>query len=68
MTPGLILACGCEVPFVEKETPSCATHGAGRVVRTVQMPKPRIRGVASGPIVQTMDLTPFTGRLVGEET
>jgi hypothetical protein len=66
--PGLILACGCEVPYVDGETPQCGTHGIQRVVRTVRMPKPRIRGVATGPLVRTEDLPAFTGRLVGSDS
>lgn len=66
MKPGLILRCGCEVPFVEGQAVSCETHGQQGVARTVRMPKPRIRGAASGPIVQSMDMAAFSGRLVGD--
>lgn len=63
-TPSLVLACGCRVAF--SETPLCPTHGRQRVVRALVGP-PRIRGVALGPHVQTMDLSPFVGRLAGSE-
>lgn len=61
----LILSCGCRVAYIDGQTPACGAHGQQRVVRTVGMPKPRIRGCASGPLVQTEDLPAFTGRLVG---
>ncbi len=67
MTPSLELACGCVVPFHEGETARCLTHGTDRVVRTHRMPAPRIRGVASGPHVETVDLGAFTGRIAGTE-
>lgn len=66
MEPRLILACGCDVPYRDGETPVCG-HGPQRVVRTVHMPKPRIRGVATGPCVQTMDLAPSVSRFAGSE-
>lgn len=72
-TPGLLLRCGCEVPFDSKATfaadyaPICPTHGNQVVQRVLRMPKPRIRGVASGPCVQTEDLPAFVGRIVGSE-
>lgn len=66
--PGLILACGCEVRFVDNEPPSCATHGPQRVTRTVRMTKPKFTGVATGPHVKTMDLAPFVGRIVESES
>lgn len=67
--PALLLRCGCEVPFDAKTTtaPICPTHGNQSVRRVLRMPAPRIRGVATGPHVQTMDLAPFTGRLAGTE-
>jgi hypothetical protein len=64
--PGLILACGCEIAFRE-ETPVCGFHGPQRVVRTVRMPPPKIRGVASGPHVSTEDLPAWTARITGTE-
>ncbi len=65
--PLLELACGCSVPFVENETPLCPRHGVQRVTQTRHMPAPRIRGVASGPHVETVDLGAFTGRLAGSD-
>ena len=65
MTPGLLLRCGCVVAYVEGETPVCDEHGRRGVARAVNMPKPRIRGMASGPLVRTMDLEPFVGRIAG---
>jgi hypothetical protein len=64
----LLLRCGCTVPFdVKGSAPVCAAHGNQPVVRVLGMPKPRIRGMASGPCVQTVDLPPFVGRLAGNE-
>jgi hypothetical protein len=63
----LLLRCGCEIAFRDGETPLCPAHGNQAVVRVLRMPKPRIRGCASGPLVQTVDLGAFTGRLVGGE-
>lgn len=60
----LILACGCHVRFVDGDTPSCPDHGQQRVVRTVRMPKPTIRGAATGPLVQTMDLGAYIGKKI----
>lgn len=65
MRPAVVLACGCQVPFTERTAPRCATHGATRVLRTVGMPAPRIRGTATGPHVETVDLGPWLGRLAG---
>jgi hypothetical protein len=65
VTPSLVLACGCTVRF--SETPLCATHGRQRVVRTSHVGPPRIRGVATGPHVVTMDLDPHVGQLAGSE-
>lgn len=64
--PALLLRCGCEVPFDDGKTPTCPRHGIQAVARTMRMPKPNIRGVAMGPLVTTMDLPAFVGRLVGE--
>lgn len=65
--PALLLRCGCEVPFKEKELPICKTHGKQVIVRVLRMPPPRIRGVARGPHVQTQDLPAWTGRLTGSD-
>ena len=65
--PGLILACGCLMSYRDGETPRCSRHGLQRVVRTVHMPPPRIRGVASGPCVQTLDLPAWMGRFAGSD-
>jgi len=70
MTPRLLLRCGCDIAFDDKdrstEAPICPTHGNQSVVRVLGMPKPRIRGCASGPLVKTEDLTPFVGKLTGD--
>ncbi len=63
----LLLRCGCVVAFRDGQTPICPVHGAQRVARALDMPKPRIRGCATGPCVETVDLPAFTGRLVGSE-
>lgn len=65
--PMLILRCGCEVPFEEDAQVRCPTHGTQAVAATRHMPKPRFRGVATGPHVQTMDLAPWAGVLTGQE-
>jgi hypothetical protein len=65
--PALLLRCGCEVAFRENETPMCPRHGNQAVVRVLRMPKPRIRGTATGPCVSTEDLGAFTGRIVGSD-
>ena len=62
-TPRLLLACGDAVLFEDGETPTCPTHGTQRVVRVLGMPAPRIRGVATGPHVQTEDLSPWLGKV-----
>jgi hypothetical protein len=64
----LLMRCGCEQPFVDGESPQCQTHACRIVARVLGMPKPRIRGTAQGPLVQTVDLEPFVGRLVGSES
>lgn len=66
--PALLLRCGCELPYDEDTPPVCPTHGSTGVARTVRMPAPRFRGVATGPHVQPMDLPAWTGRLIGQET
>lgn len=62
----LLLACGCERAYAET-APICPQHGPQRVVRTIGVGAPRIRGVASGPHVTPEDLAPWTGRLAGNE-
>lgn len=64
----LLLACGCDVSFVDGKPPACPTHGRQRVIRTVGMPKPTFRGHVRGPRAQPMDLTPFKGPLVESES
>lgn len=65
MAPALWLRCGCEVPFdaTSDSAPVCPVHGNQSVRRVLRMPKPRIRGVASGPVVQTVALPPLTAPL-----
>lgn len=62
-----MLACGCSVRFVEKIEPACPTHGPQRVVRTVNMGKPRFRGHATGPHVEPVDLPAWSGKMVESE-
>lgn len=62
----LLLRCGCTVPFSE-QAPICPSHGNQAVVRVFGVPAPRIRGVASGPHVTTVDLDPFVGPIPGVE-
>ncbi len=66
-TPMLLLRCGCQIPFLDGKAPICPTHGQQVIARVLRMPPPRIRGVARGPHVTTVDLAPFRGRLVGDE-
>lgn len=68
MKARLLLHCDCEIAFREDAEILCPTHGKQRVVRTIGMPKPRIRGTATGPLVKTEDLSAWTGRLVGSES
>ena len=68
MTPTLLLHCGCAIHFKDGGEPLCPAHGVQRVVRVLGMPPPRIRGMAKGPHVETVDLPAWTGRLVGSET
>ncbi len=65
MSAGLILRCGCEVKYEEGADILCPVHGPQGVARTVRMPKPRITGVATGPLVKTTDVPAWTGRLTG---
>jgi hypothetical protein len=67
LPPALLLRCGCEVAYQENATPLCPRHGPQGVARTLRMPPPRIRGVASGPHVETVDIGAWTGRLAGSE-
>lgn len=62
----LALRCGCVVDFTESD-PLCPVHGRQGVARVIGVPPPRIRGVATGPHVQTTDLPAFSGRIVGSE-
>jgi hypothetical protein len=61
----LLMRCGCTLTFDETLTaaPICPAHGNQPVVRVIGMPKPRIRGAAKGPLVETIDLGAFTGTL-----
>lgn len=73
MGASLLLRCGCEIAFQNKASfsddyaPICPRHGNQAVSRVLGMPKPRIRGTASGPCVTTEDLPAFVGRIVGSE-
>lgn len=66
--PRLLLRCGDTIPFKDGAAPICPVHGNQPVARVLNMPPPRIRGVARGPHVETVDLAPFAGRIVGTET
>lgn len=66
--PRLVLRCGCVVPFDKTAVTTdsegrvlCGSHGPHAIVRTVGMPKPSIRGSATGPLVETADLGVFIG-------
>lgn len=63
--PSLLLVCGCVIPFEENGRPICPSHGNQAVARVIDIPAPRIRGVATGPHVQTMDLPAYAGRFAG---
>lgn len=69
LPPALLLRCGCEVrvpkDLPKDSSPLCPRHGPQGVERTLRVPPPRIRGVASGPHVTTEDLPAFVGRLTG---
>ena len=67
MSAAVLLACGCERAFNGTDVPICPAHGPQRITRTVRMPAPRIRGVATGPHVIPEDLAPWVGRIVGSE-
>jgi hypothetical protein len=62
----LELRCGDVIPYTDGE-PICPVHGRQVVARTIGMRPPRIRGVATGPHVDTCDLPAWTGRIVGSE-
>lgn len=62
----LLLRCGCVIPYDEAE-PRCPQHGRVGVARVLNVPPPKIRGVATGPHVRTCDLPAFTGRIVGTQ-
>jgi hypothetical protein len=62
-TPELLLACGCRIVFEDDKAPICRLHGNQPVRRVVNMPKPTIRGVATGPLVRTEDLPAYSGPL-----
>jgi hypothetical protein len=67
LPPALLLRCGCEVRFEDGAIPMCPTHGNQAVARVLRMPAPRFRGVASGPHVETCDLSAWSGRFAGSE-
>ena len=62
LPPALALMCGCEVPFIDGDSPVCARHGRQRVVRVMRMPPPRFVGAVSGPHAQTSELGAFVGK------
>lgn len=64
----LELKCGDVIDWTEGATVRCPVHGAQPVARVIGAPPPRIRGVASGPHVETCDLGPSSTRLVGSAT
>lgn len=66
--PELLLKCGCRITFEDDQAPVCPVHGNQPIARVLNIPKPRIRGVASGPLVKTEDLAPSRTRLAGSET
>lgn len=63
MKPALLLRCGCEVAFRDGEKPLCPAHGNQVIVRVLRMGPPRIRGAATGPHVETTDVSAWTGKL-----
>lgn len=60
------LRCGCEISYREAAQ-VCPEHGKQAVVRVLGVPPPRIRGVAKGPHVETCDLPPHRGVIIGSE-
>ena len=63
----LLMRCGCEIAFDgTAKAPMCPTHGVQPVVRVLGMPKPRIRGTAKGPLVETVALPAYVGPLKRE--
>lgn len=67
MSVRLLLRCDCVVDFHENAQIICPRHGPQGVARALNVPPPRIRGVASGPHVTTMDLAPSMARIAGTE-
>jgi hypothetical protein len=63
----LLLRCGCQVAFHDGEAVICPQHGPQGVARVLSMPKPRITGMASGPLVTPTDVLPWTGRFAGSD-
>jgi hypothetical protein len=63
LPPELLLRCGCRVAFEDGSWPICPRHGNQPIARVLHMPKPRIRGVATGPLVKTEDLPAHVGKL-----
>lgn len=65
----LLLRCGCAIAFDHRAVPPkeliCADHGPTGVARTVNVPAPRFRGVATGPHVETCDLAAHVGVIEG---
>lgn len=62
----LLLRCGDTVTWRDGDAiPICPVHGVQGVARALEVPAPRIRGVASGPHVTTMDLPASTARIAG---
>jgi hypothetical protein len=61
----LQLRCGDIIEWRDGTAPICPVHGEQGVARTIGVPPPRIRGVATGPHVTTVDLGAFSGRLAG---
>lgn len=63
----LLLRCGDVIAWTDGREPRCPLHGPQGVARVLEMPAPRIRGVATGPHVETTDLPPHHGRLIGTD-
>jgi hypothetical protein len=66
----LLLRCGCDVAFdkTNDAAPVCPTHGNQAVVRVIGMPKPKIRGTATGPLVETIDLPAWSAPFAPKES
>lgn len=67
MAMRLELRCGCVIAFREDADIVCGTHGRQRVARTLGAPKPRFRGVCTGPYATPEDLSPSIRPLVGKD-